>query len=283
MEPCFETSQISLYQGDCLEVMRSLPDSSVDLILTDPPFFQVKKDEWWDCQWEKPAAFLSWLDKVAEQWQRLLKPNGSLYCFASPRMAARVEVMLGDRFNVLNRIRWIKEAGWHNKADKEELRGYLSPWEEIIFCEHHNSDGMAKGESGYEQKCDELRGFVFEPLAKYFNDEKQRGGFTYNQINTALGTATGGGGMASHYFVSAHKLIVTWQLPTKENYAKLQLAFPGYFERSYESLRQEYEELRQEYEELRRPFSVTADVPYTMFGHFRPLAHIQANIPARSR
>ena len=87
-----------LIHGDCLDVMETLSDSSIDLILTDPPYFRVKGDAW-DRQWDRPCAFLAWLDQCAEQWQRLLKPNGSLYVFASPQMAARVEVvvLMGDQ------------------------------------------------------------------------------------------------------------------------------------------------------------------------------------------
>jgi len=236
--------------------MRSLPDSSVDLILTDPPFFQVKKDEWWDCQWEKPAAFLSWLDKVAEQWQRLLRPNGSLYCFASPRMAARVEVMLGDRFNVLNSIRWYKSNGNRNWcADKEQVRSFLPNTESIIFCEHYGSDEGAKDESGYWSKCDEAAQAVWGNYIKQIRAEHKLSSKQLTEVVGAYGTVNHGGACSN------------WEkgknCPTPEHYAKLQLAFPGYFERSYESLRQEYESLRQEYESLRRPFSVTADVPYT--------------------
>jgi hypothetical protein len=116
--------------GDCLEVLRTLPACSVDAVVTDPPYYRVK-DEDWDRQWDNPSVFLSWLDQVAEQWQRVLKPNGSLYCFASPQMAARVEVLLGERFQVLNNIRWTKAQGWHEKAEKEALRSYLSPWEAV--------------------------------------------------------------------------------------------------------------------------------------------------------
>ena len=99
----------SMVNADCLEAMKLIPDNSIDLICTDPPYFKVKKDSW-DRQWDKPKEFLSWLDSIAEQWQRILKPNGSLYCFASPRMAARVEVMLGDRFNVCNHLVWDKSC-----------------------------------------------------------------------------------------------------------------------------------------------------------------------------
>jgi site-specific DNA-methyltransferase (adenine-specific) len=236
--------------------------------VTDPPYFKVKS-EWWDRQWDKPAEFLAWLDQVAEQWQRILKPNGSLYCFASPRMAARVEVMLGGKFCVLNNVRWVKDAGWHQKANKEESRQYKEPWESIIFCEHYGADNIAKGEAGYAAKCDELRGFVFEPLRAWFQAERIRAGIRkHNQVNAALGLKTGGGGMASHYFGNTDQ----WELPTPEHYAKLQQAFPGYFTR-------EYEDLRREYEDLRRPFSVSADVPYTDVWTFPTVQHYPGKHP----
>ena len=44
---------IKLIQGDAIETMRGLPDNSVDLIATDPPYFKVKGDAW-DRQWDKP-------------------------------------------------------------------------------------------------------------------------------------------------------------------------------------------------------------------------------------
>ena len=233
-------------QGDCLEVMATLPDNSIDLICTDPPYFKVKK-EWWDRQWETPHGFLNWIDQLATQWQRILKPNGSLYCFASPRMAARVEVKLGERFNVLNNIRWTKAEGWHQRASKEEARQYKEPWEAIIFCEHYGADNIAKGEAGYGAKCDELRGFVFEPLRAYLDGERQRLGLSSTPFDELLGTNA----LCKKYFNTCQ-----WQLPTENGYRVFQQAFPGYFLR-------EYEDLRREYEDLRRPFSVSSDVPYT--------------------
>jgi adenine-specific DNA-methyltransferase len=239
-----------------MEVMRAMPANSVDLILTDPPYFKVK-DEPWDRAWDTPKEFLAWLGTVADEWQRILKPNGSLYCFASPQMAARVEVMLGERFNVLNRIRWTKEAGWHQKAEKEALRSFLSPWEEIVFAEHYGADNMAKGEAGYAAKCDELRGFVFEPLRAYLSGEWERAGLTKKDAEQATGTQ-----MAGHWFTRSQ-----WALPTAKHYATLQeranASGGDYLRREYEDLRREYEDLRREYEDLRRPFSVSADVPYT--------------------
>ena len=259
-------------EGDALAVMASMPDNSVDLIATDPPYFKVK-GEWWDRQWDNPAAFIDWMGQLAEQWARILKPNGSLYVFASPKMAARVEVKIGERFNVLNRIRWVKDAGWHNKTDEATLRSWLSPWEEVIFAEHYGADNIAKGEAGYAAKCDEVRGLVFEPLRAYLDGERQRAGVSKVQVNEAWQQwkNSPGGGMASHWFSASQ-----WALPTRENYEWLRDVFARlnhggeylrrdyeYLRRDYEDLRRDYEDLRRDYEDLRRPFQVTADVPYT--------------------
>jgi adenine-specific DNA-methyltransferase len=254
----------TLHLGDCLEVMRTMADCSVDAVVTDPPYFRVK-DEDWDRQWDNPAAFLAWLDQVAEQWQRLLKPNGSLYCFASPQMAARVEVVLGQRFEVLNNIRWVKSQGWHEKADKEALRSYLSPWEAVIFAEQFGADGSALHGSGWSDQCAELRAGVFEPLRQYLLRERDRAGITNRQVDECLKTS----GMAGHYFGSSQ-----WALPTEDAYQKLRQLFNSgpsieYLRREYEDLRREYEDLRREYEDLRRPFSVTRFDPFTDVWNFR--------------
>ncbi len=247
-------------QGDCLEVMDGIPDSSIDLIATDPPFFKVKgggskgKFEWWDRAWDNSAEFLRWIDQLAAQWQRILKPNGSLYCFASTKMSAQVEVLLSDRFNVLNNIRWRKEQGRHKASCKEILRGYFPASESIIFCEHYGADNAAKGAAGYQAKCDELRGFVFEPLRAYLDGERTKAKIAHRRIIHILGMR----GHDSHFFSP-----IQWKLPLEDQYKTLQDSFPGYFQRPYEELRQQYEELCQQYEELRRPFIVSSDVPYT--------------------
>ena len=251
--------------GDCLEILKDIPDNSVDLICTDPPYFKVKKD-WWDRQWDKPEGFLSWLDSVAEQWQRVLKPNGSLYCFASPKMSARVEVKLGERFNICNRITWAKPcpfseinkgASNSGRIGKDSLRTYYPNTESIIFCEHYGSDNIAKGEAGYGAKCDELRGFIFEPLRAYLDGERKKLGLSSTPFDSLLGTNA----LCKKYFN-----VCQWSLPTEEAYTTFQKAFKGYFLR-------EYEDLRREYEDLRRPFAVTADVPYTDVWTFPTVSH----------
>jgi len=269
-----------IIQGDCLSVMRQMPDNSVDLVATDPPYFKVKGEDW-DRQWDKPEEFLAWMGELCEQWQRILKPNGSLYVFASPKMAARIEMLISARLNVMNRITWrkhdgtVNEGGLWSRANKESLRRFFEQKEEIIFAEHYGADNIAKGEAGYEDKCDELRGFVFEPLRAYLAGERDRAGFTTRRVAEEFQRKTGSRtvtGMAGHWFER-----VQWTLPTAANYEWLRQLFNvGEYEflrREYEDLRREYEDLRREYEDLRRPFAVTADVPYTDVWDFKTVSH----------
>lgn len=251
--------------GDCLEVMRGMADNSVDAIVTDPPYFKVK-GEAWDHQWDKPAQFIEWMGQLAEQWQRILKPNGSLYVFASPKMAARVEVCIGEAFNVLQNCVWYKGSpGRGAQAEKEAMRNWWPGSERIIFAEHYGADNISKGEAGYAAKCDELRGFVFEPLRAYLDGERKAANLQDKEARARMGLSIKGGGLLCHFWGGSQ-----WMLPTLNQYTKLQQAYPGHFRRpyedlrrEYEDLRREYEDLRREYEDLRRPFNVTADDQYT--------------------
>ena len=66
-------SEIQLYHGDCLEIMPQLPDGCCDCIICDPPFATTA------CKWDELIPF----DKLWEQYNRLLKPQGSVLLFGS--------------------------------------------------------------------------------------------------------------------------------------------------------------------------------------------------------
>jgi len=254
MTPYYDQDGVTIYNGDCLHVLPALPDNSVDLILTDPPYFKVKGDAW-DNQWDKPVDFLAWLDRVLAEFARILKPNGSLYLFASPQMGARVECLVAGRFDVLNSITWRKPYSRADGSEKEALRCFFPGSERIVFAEHVGADSAAKGEAGYENKCDKLRGFIFEPIRKYLDDERKASGVPHRTVISHLQMT----GHDSHFFSS-----VQWKLPLADQYAAMRVLFNrsgGAFLRRYD--RKDYEELRKDYEELRRPFSVSSKVPYT--------------------
>jgi site-specific DNA-methyltransferase (adenine-specific) len=279
--------------GDSAGLLKLIPDNSVNLIATDPPYYRVKDCDW-DKQWKTVNEFLGWLRSILAEFQRILKPNGSLYLFTSPQMSARVECLVGELFTVLNRITWRKPP-FSTKAEmftKEDMRKFFPASESIIFAEHFGADNTAKGEVGYTQKCDELRGFVFEPLRLYFDTARKESGLSSAQIQDRMKELTG-----CRYVFDKHTFSRSqWELPTEKQYKAAQIVFAGLLRREYEDLRREYEDLRREYENLRRPFKVTSDVPYTDVWDFptvqfykgkhpceKPLALMEHVITASSR
>ena len=65
--------RIDLLQGDCLEVMKSIPDASIDAIITDPPYGTTA------CKWDSVIPF----DLMWKQLNRIIKPNGAIVLFGS--------------------------------------------------------------------------------------------------------------------------------------------------------------------------------------------------------
>ncbi|MFB2896290.1 DNA methyltransferase [Aerosakkonemataceae cyanobacterium BLCC-F50] len=238
MEIYFKSAQVTLYQGDCLEVLRSLPDNSVNLILTDPPYHSTKKANIvGDRDFKNDRDYLNWLDKIAEQWQRVLTPNGSLYCFASPKMAAKIEVMLDERFNVLASITWTKPNdpgydGWKQKTKKESLRAWYSHTERIIFAESASKE--------------EPKQSAFGSLLK---KTRKAAGLSTIQLTEAIGEygSINHGGAVSNWETGRN-------IPDRTQYEKLKLAFSKHSPQIPEL---------PDYETIIRPFYVTADIPYT--------------------
>ncbi|EER1562835.1 site-specific DNA-methyltransferase, partial [Escherichia coli] len=254
----FNTVKISsceLINADCLEFIRSLPENSVDLIVTDPPYFKVKP-EGWDNQWAGDEDYLKWLDQCLAQFWRVLKPAGSLYLFCGHRLASDTEIMMRERFNVLNHIIWAKPSGRWNGCNKESLRAYFPATERILFAEHYQGPYRPK-DAGYEAKGRTLKQHVMAPLIAYFRDARAVLGITAKQI----ADATGKKNMVSHWFSAGQ-----WQLPNESDYLKLQALFArvaeekhqrGELEKphhqlvdTYASLNRQYAELQSEYKHL---------------------------------
>lgn len=62
---------IKLYNGDCLKIMKSIPDNSIDFILTDLPYSVTA------LEWDKIIPF----EKLWEEYNRIIKPNGAIALF----------------------------------------------------------------------------------------------------------------------------------------------------------------------------------------------------------
>ncbi len=67
--------------ADCMQIMKDIPDGSIDLAILDPPYFRIV-DEEWDNQWSNIGDYIDWMGGVFAEVKRVLRPNGSVYCFA---------------------------------------------------------------------------------------------------------------------------------------------------------------------------------------------------------
>ena len=101
---------MKLIQGDCLEVMKALPDNSVDACVTDPPYglkFMGKK---WD--YDVPTV---------EQWKevyRVMKPGAFLLSFGGTRTYHRMVVNIEDAgFEIRDQIQWLYGSGFPKSLD----------------------------------------------------------------------------------------------------------------------------------------------------------------------
>jgi len=246
----YNDQALTLYHARCEAILAELPDNSIDLIFNDPPYFRVKNEPW-DRQWDTADGFIAWLGGLCVQWRRVLKPNGSIYVCASPDMSARVEIEMRKSFNVLNNIRWVKDQGWHKKADEDALRSYLSPWESLIFAEQWWADDSAEDGAGYYSQCKALHKDVYAPLGRYIQLERERAGLTRNDVEVGLGY------ISKIDPTRGTALCYRWEegssLPTKATYLRLRALLNEHAPGDY--LRREYEDLRREYEDLRRVFS----------------------------
>jgi site-specific DNA-methyltransferase (adenine-specific) len=261
-----------LFHGDCLEVLLKISDNSVDLIATDPPYFGVKKNDW-DNQWPDVESFLAWLDDVLFQFFRVLKPTGSLYLFCSPQLSAETEMLIKQRFDVLNHIVWAKPSGMFMRHCKENLRSFAAKTERVIFAQHYNADGFAKGAVGYYQKKEQAKQNAFAPIIEYFKQARIDLKVPAKAINEATGTQ-----MCSHWFSESQ-----WKLPTQEQYEKLQMLFAEYANNQLNPLYRDYDDvvhevtgltvdydaLKEQFELARRYFKVSAQVQYTDVWDFK--------------
>jgi site-specific DNA-methyltransferase (adenine-specific) len=104
----------TLHNGDCLEVLRTIPDNSIDAVVTDPPYglsFMGKK---WD--YDVPS------EDIWRECLRVLKPGGHLLAFAGTRTQHRMAVRIEDAgFEIRDMIAWVYGSGFpksHNLKDQ---------------------------------------------------------------------------------------------------------------------------------------------------------------------
>lgn len=122
----YEDERVTLHQGDCLEVLTTLPDSSVDAVVTDPPYGLEFMGREWDAPWKsgaagsrgESAAFGQWCEQWARECLRILKPGGHMLAFGGTRTWHRLATAIEDAgFEVRDSIAWMYGEGFPKSLD----------------------------------------------------------------------------------------------------------------------------------------------------------------------
>jgi DNA modification methylase len=140
-----ELDGATLHLGDCLEVLRTLPDCSVDAVVTDPPYglsFMGKK---WD--YDVPSV------EVWAECLRVLKPGGHLLAFAGTRTQHRMAVRIEDAgFEIRDMIAWVYGSGFPKSLDVSKAIDKAAGAErtEVVGKSTRHGGGIVGAGTSYE-------------------------------------------------------------------------------------------------------------------------------------
>jgi len=163
---------------DCFELLEKIPDNSIDMVLVDPPYFKVIKDDW-DNQWTTEQEYLDWCAKWVQESVRVLKPGRCLYVWGTTKF----DTFLRFKLDVLNRqpdlfyqnwIIWSYDWGGRtrkNFARKHEDILMYSKGKEFLF----NADSVR---IPYKMKQNVRKGVKNNPLGKIPTDVWQKNNHT---------------------------------------------------------------------------------------------------------
>ena len=233
-----------IYQRDCLEGMKLIPDKSINLIVIDPPY-NIGKDKRWD-KWETFDAYVGFMERVFSECERILTSNGSLYWFHNDMSQIRklMDALDETSFVFKQLITWnkidpsFKNYGYvQQRLSIDMMRNYYNGFTE--YCVYYTF----QDETGLEKIIDEHIK-PLHPFAKYLTDEFTRAGVTRKEIAALFPSRTGGLTGCVSNWLNGDNVI------TEEQYLKIREYLNG------EYLRKEYEDLRKEYESYRYPFNV---------------------------
>ena len=173
-------NNIELWQGDCLELMKNIPDGSVDLVLTDPPYGTIKGIEksraskdcgYRACDWDEIIP----TDQMFAGLSRVLRPNGKAILFAQEPYTSTLVKSAIPSLPFLYRAMWYKNTAGNILGAKSAM---VNRFEDI--CLFSKNSGFAFYDfdgrhplRGYNQR-------IFEYIGKSIKEITEITGSTYN-------------------------------------------------------------------------------------------------------
>lgn len=168
-----EREENQIFLGDALEVLARLPEKSVDLLVTDPPYNMTKFYNGRKFSRTNAKEYEEWLRSWISLLPRILKETASLYVCTEWQSSSSVEQVLRENFIVRNRITWEREKG---RGAKENWKNVS---EDIWFCTV--SDNYA-----FNRDAVRLKRRVIAPYRDNFGEPKdweEKNGVRYRETS----------------------------------------------------------------------------------------------------
>jgi DNA modification methylase len=203
MAKTFHDGKVTLHAGNCLDVLKAMPENSIDAVVTDPPYGL----EFMNKDWDKPSLMLGhaarlldgkpgaksrglagnfrrgrlgakmrdfqeWSESWAVEVLRVLKPGGHMVCFGGTRTYHRMVCAIEDAgFEARDQLAWVYGSGFPKSHDVSK---------------------------GIDRRQDYVR---FPDFAKHYAERRKAAGLTHAQV-CALGSFYGTvnhGGMSANW------------------------------------------------------------------------------------
>lgn len=104
-----------------MDALTFLPDESFQLIIADPPYFNVLTAEDWDTEWTSPEAYLAWTEQWLTAAQSKLKPDGLCFVFGQLGKREHLWIHAWSRLSRIgafhDMIVWDRAVGYNERGD----------------------------------------------------------------------------------------------------------------------------------------------------------------------
>ena len=202
-----------IYNADWMT--NGLPDKSVQLIIADPPYFEVKGE--FDFIWESFDDYLKDVEKWAIECKRILSDNGTLFWWGDKKRIAYIQIILDKYFNLENSLIWRKPDSMQYQYYSPDLARTFNTHNERLLMYSANSDNN-------------------NTFAKYLDYKIKFYSIKMKDIQILYPSKTGGlTGCVSNWINGDNVM-------TKQQYEQLQNKFGKHiFDKEYKDLINEYE------------------------------------------
>jgi len=151
--------------GDACAELRKLPTGSVQLIIADPPYYNVLINEDWDTQWAEAEEYLDWCRAWVSECLRVLRDDG--LCFIFGQLGKREHVFLHLMSELCRRYQFHDLLIWDRVVGYNERRDSFTPCYEMILV-------LRKGEKPKFHKGAVREPYTSEKIEAYLRDKRYK-------------------------------------------------------------------------------------------------------------